>query len=130
MESSSSHNILVGRHLMGQLIAACDMVVEWNKDILSANVYLESPAVMEKMAASCMLIESIGEGVKKLDRLFPGFLGNNAPEVPWRSIKGLRDHIAHGYFNIDADIVFDVAKSELPRLSTTFARLRALLPDE
>lgn len=115
---------------MGQLIAACDMVVEWNKDILSANVYLESPAVMEKMAASCMLIESIGEGVKKLDRLFPGFLGNNAPEVPWRSIKGLRDHIAHGYFNIDADIVFDVAKNELPWLSTTFARLRALLPEE
>jgi uncharacterized protein with HEPN domain len=71
---------------------------------------------MQKMAATCMLIESIGEGLKKIDRTIPDFLQNNAPDVPWHEIKGLRDHIAHGYFNLDADIIFDVAINEIPTL--------------
>lgn len=28
----------------------------------------------------------------------------------------LRDHIAHGYFNIDSSIVFDVSINEIPSL--------------
>ncbi len=74
-----------------------------------------------------MLIESIGEGVKKIDRLLPDFLTRIEPDIPWRSIKGLRDHIAHGYFNIDADVVFDVAINEIPRLKGIFVSLQSCL---
>ena len=108
---------------------ACEMIMQWNREITSVQDYLFSPVGMEKMAASCMLIQSIGEGVKKIDRLLPDFFKENAPEIPWRSIKGLRDHIAHGYFNIDADIVFDVAVNEIPRLLPIFDRLRLKLED-
>ena len=38
------------------------------------------------------------------------------PEIPWADVIGLRNHIAHGYFNIDEDIVFDVVKNDLPDL--------------
>ena len=48
------------------------------------------------------------------------FLNDNAPDVLWRSIKGLRDHIAHCYFNLDSEIIFDVARNEVPGLRTTF----------
>lgn len=71
------------------------------------------------MAASCMLIESIGEGIKKIDRLAPGFLETESPDTPWREIKGLRDHVAHGYFDLDADIIFNVVKEEIPLLRVT-----------
>ncbi|MDE6270097.1 MAG: DUF86 domain-containing protein [Muribaculaceae bacterium] len=40
---------------------------------------------------------------------------------------GLRNHIAHGYFNIDADIIFDVVKTEIPTLQKTLEELRAHL---
>jgi hypothetical protein len=33
---------------------------------------------MQKLAANSMIIQSIGEGVKKIDRLLPGFLNDNA----------------------------------------------------
>lgn len=79
------------------------------------------------MAASCMLIESIGEGVKKIDRQMPGFLEKAEPQIPWRSVKGLRDHIAHGYFNIDEDVVFDVAVNEISPLRESLTRLLAKL---
>lgn len=70
-----------------------------------------------------MLIESIGEGVKKIDKKLPEFLLKKAPEIPWRNIAGLRDHIAHGYFNLDADIIFDVAINEIPTLKETLEKL-------
>ena len=127
MESKYSHDRAIAHHTLLQMVHACEMIMLWNKKTTSIQDYLSSPEGMEKMAASCMLIQSIGEGVKKIDKLLPDFFINNAPEIPWRSIKGLRDHIAHGYFNIDTDIVFDVAINEIPRLQPVFDRLRAKL---
>ena len=72
-----------------------------------------------------MMIEAIGEGVKKIDRLSPGFLAEKSPETQWKQIMGLRDHIAHGYFNIDADIIFDVAKNEIPILKETLNKIKS-----
>ena len=30
--------------------------------------------------------------------------------MPWKQVMGIRDHIAHGYFDINADLIFDVVK--------------------
>ena len=73
-----------------------------------------------------MLIESIGEGVKKIDRLVPGVLYIEFPNTQWKEIMGLRDHIAHGYFNLDAEIIYDVVKTEIPSLQNTLKKLKCL----
>lgn len=129
MESGSFHEKMIVHHTISQLIGACDMIIDWNTHVVSVSDFIESPDGMQKMAANCMIIESIGEGVKKIDKLFPGFLSEYASEVPWKSIKGLRDHIAHGYFNIDADIIYDVVMNEIPRLKDVFTRLKCVLED-
>lgn len=123
MELTSSKQVEIVRHTISQLREACDMLQDWNKAVTSVDDYVTSSGGMQKLAASCMLLESIGEGVKKIDRLIPGFLQTNEPMIPWKEIKGLRDHIAHGYFNIDADIVFDVVHNELSQLNDSFVRL-------
>ena len=97
----------------------------WNESIVEANDYPTNPAGMEKMAASCMLIEAIGEGVKKIDKIAPGFLAEKSPETQWKKIMGLRDHIAHGYFNLDADIIFDVVKNEIPPLKDILKKIKS-----
>ena len=68
------------------------------------------------MAASCMLIEAIGESVKLIDKMTDGKLLVARPEIPWEDVIGMRNHIAHGYFDIDGDIVFDVVKNNLDDL--------------
>ena len=109
------------------MIEACGLISLWNEEIHSSDDYLTSPNEMQKMAASCMLIESIGEGVKKIDRLTQGLLYDKFPNTPWKLIMGLRDHIAHGYFNLDSDIIFDVVKNEIPHLQSTLSDLKDLL---
>ena len=71
---------------------------------------------MKNLAASCMLIEAIGEGVKLIDRLTQSRLLIERPEIPWQDVIGTRNHIAHGYFDIDGDIVLDVIKNNLDDL--------------
>ena len=61
---------------------------------------------MKNLAASCMLIEAIGEGIKRINELTQSKLLAERPEIPWVDVIGIRNHIAHGYFDIDGDIVF------------------------
>ena len=63
-----------------------------------------------------MLIEAIGEGVKQIDKITEGKLLTERPDIPWQDIIGIRNHIAHGYFDIDGEIVFDVVKNNLDSL--------------
>ena len=43
-------------------------------------------------------------------------LARETPEIPWRDIMGMRNHIAHGYFDINEDYVLSVIKNDLAPL--------------
>ena len=88
----------------------------WNGPLNSINDLLDSPDGMKTLAADCMLIEAIGEGIKRIDERTHQELLPHRPEIPWKAVKGMRDHIAHGYFDINTDLVWDVVKNDLPAL--------------
>lgn len=71
---------------------------------------------MQKLAADSMLIEAIGEGIKQIDEHSDGKLLPERPEFPWRDVIGARNHIAQGYFEIDAETVLDIIKNDLDPL--------------
>ena len=103
-------------HMLGQIKNAILQLLEWNKDVCSPEDYFASPEGMKNLAASCMLIEAIGEGIKRINELTQSKLLAERPEIPWVDVIGIRNHIAHGYFDIDGDIVFDVVKNNLQDL--------------
>ncbi len=57
----------------------------------------------------------IGEAATKLLNDYSKFLDQH-PDVPWRSMKGMRNRIAHGYFDIDLDVVWETVQTALPQL--------------
>ena len=89
---------------------------EWNKDIHDINELLTSAEGVKTLTADCMLIQAIGEGVKKIDKNSDGLLLPLQPKIPWKQIKGMRDHIAHGYFDINTDLVWSVLTEDLDPL--------------
>lgn len=99
-----------------QIKKTIEQLQDWNKDILNVDDYYSTPEGMKNLAASCMLIEAIGEGVKQIDKLTQSRLLDERPEIPWQDVIGIRNHIAHGYFDIDGDIVLDVIKNNLDEL--------------
>lgn len=99
-----------------QIKKAIEQLQDWNKDIQNVDDYYSTPEGMKNLAASCMLIEAIGEGGKQIDKLTQSRLLDERPEIPWQDVIGIRNHIAHGYFDIDGDIVLDVIKNNLDEL--------------
>jgi uncharacterized protein with HEPN domain len=116
--------------LFKQIEESILLLFQWNQDVRDANDYLLSPEGMKNLAASCMLIEAIGESVKKIDRRTDGQLLPLRPEIPWKLVMGMRDHIAHGYFDIDADVVFLTIKKHLAPLLEAVRFFIAYIPNK
>ena len=45
-------------------------------------------------------------------------------EVPWQQMRGMRNRMAHGYFDINLDVVWDTVQASLPELERQLATLR------
>lgn len=116
MEFTSSNKKQRVLGILEQIQTAIGQLKEWNADIKQADDYYLSPDGMQKLAASCMLIEAIGEGVHQIDDITEGKLFPERPEIPWEDVIGIRNHIAHGYFDIDGEVVYGVIKQDLDPL--------------
>lgn len=75
------------------------------------------------MEACLYNIQVIGEAVSQL----PEQIRDDNPQIPWSSIKGMRNRLIHKYFGTDLQLVWKVIKDELPsfenELKTIYAKL-------
>lgn len=116
MESMSLQQLKIVEDILKQISESIHNLELWNAPLTDVNDLLSSPDGMKTLAADCMLIEAIGEGIKRVDDKTHQQLLPLRPEIPWKAVKGMRDHIAHGYFDINTDLVWDVVKNDLPEL--------------
>jgi uncharacterized protein with HEPN domain len=68
----------------------------------------------------------IGEAVRAL----PQSLLDTQPEIPWRQIARMRDHLAHRYFDTAHAILQATVDDDLPELEQAIRALAIALPDE
>lgn len=47
------------------------------------------------------------------------------PSVPWHQMKGMRNRMAHGYFELDLDVVWDTIKTAIPDLEVKLEAIAA-----
>lgn len=67
------------------------------------------------------LVEIIGEACARVSQEF----ATEHPEVPWRQAAAMRNRAVHGYFEIDFDLLWGVAESDVPKLAN---QISGLLP--
>jgi len=65
----------------------------------------------------------IGEAASKVMDGYAEFTQAN-PEVPWRSMRNMRNRMAHGYFDINLDVVWETVQEWLPELLKQLAAVR------
>lgn len=116
MASTSLQQLRVVEDMLKQIRESIHNLELWNAPYSDVNEMLSSPDGVKTLAADCMLIEAIGEGFKRIDERTNQMLLPSRPEIPWKAVKGMRDHIAHGYFDINNELVWDVVKNDLPDL--------------
>lgn len=64
-------------------------------------------------------LEVIGEAVKHLS----DDTRSRQPNIPWKQIAGMRDHLTHGYFGVDLALVWRVIERDLAPLDAAVAAL-------
>ena len=64
-------------------------------------------------------LQIIGEAVKNI----PDDVRELNPEIEWRKIAGLRDILAHAYFQIEDEIIWDVVQNKVPLLLGVVSQL-------
>ena len=101
-----------------------ERVIANSEQITSYNYYYMSPAGMERLESTCMLLIAIGESIKGIDKITNKELLSKYPQVDWKGAMGISDIIAHHYFELDAEVVFDVVKNEFPNLLNTIRKIK------
>ncbi|RME82061.1 MAG: DUF86 domain-containing protein [Caldilineae bacterium] len=64
-------------------------------------------------------LEIIGEATKNLSKK----LRERHPNVPWKSMAGVRDRLIHHYFGVNLDIVWQIVVDELPQVASQLERI-------
>lgn len=104
------------QHMRNAAFEACSFIEGMSKE-----EFLEDKRTQQ---AAIMSLIIIGEAATKIMDQHNDFVGSQ-PSVPWRSMRGMRNRIAHGYFDIDLDVVWDTLNSALPALLQTLDKIQS-----
>ena len=102
--------------LLSKMIEATEKVLYRSRDIRSVDDFLENDKSLTLLDSLCMQFIALGEGVKKIDKLTDKKLLKNYPDIPWKDIAGIRDILSHHYFDLNADVIFDITQKYIPNL--------------
>ncbi|MDR6582307.1 hypothetical protein HBH1_01918 [Herbaspirillum sp. BH-1] len=75
--------------------------------------------------AVIMSLIIIGEAATKVMDAYPEFTQVHA-QVRWRSMRNMRNRMAHGYFDINLDVVWETTQVWLPELLTQLSAVREM----
>ncbi len=102
-------------HMQQAATDACSFV-----EGLAQDDFLEDKRTQQAVVMSLIII---GEAATKVMDGYPEFARAHA-QVPWHSMRGMRNRIAHGYFDIDLDVVWATVQTALPALLHQLAAVR------
>ena len=109
--------------ILSQIITATSRIERRFIGIVKSDDFLDSEEGLDKLDSICMMLIAIGESLKNLDKITDNSLLENYPEIDWKGAKGARDIISHHYFDLNAEIVFDICKEKIPPLVVTLNKM-------
>lgn len=110
--------------ILSQISDAVDVALQRFEVVSDVSYFTDSPNGKEKLDSICMLLIAIGESLKNIDKITNKMLLVKYPNIDWKAAKGMRDIVAHHYFDIDAGEIYFVCDSKLEDLGTTIDKMR------
>ena len=105
--------------LLEDIKKSCERIVRYTAGLTRDQVFVDEM----RFDAVLFNLHIIGEAVKKL----PPELREKYSDTSWREIAGLRDFVAHAYFALDLDILWDAIRQDVP---TLLVRVQEMIAQE
>ena len=109
MSEKDKGNLLV-------IIDACKKIQKFIEGIADVDAFHEDQKTFDAVLMNFVVI---GEAVARLSEV----LLNKHIHIPWIKIKGFRNIIAHNYFGVDAEEVWQIIKDNLPELQAELEKI-------
>ena len=114
---------LMALHIL-ELIKSSLQEVSKRSDMISEpNDFLTSESGVILLDSICMKLSAVGESIKNLDKITNHELLPKYSEIPWKNVMGVRDFIVHHYFEVDADVIFEICKNDVPVLLSVITQM-------
>jgi len=110
--------------LLNQIDEAIQKVERRFVGISSPDDFTKSDDGSDRLDAIAMMLIAIGENIKNIDKISGKTILQKHPEINWPGVKGVRDILAHDYFNIDPEEIFTICAKDLTLLKTTIESIR------
>lgn len=105
--------------LISQMLDAATTAVNY-VDGFSKDDFLNDKRTQQAVVLNILII---GELAAKIAQNHSEFAETNST-VPWNSMRNMRNRIAHGYYDIDFDVVWDTLSLSLPPLIAVLTSLK------
>jgi uncharacterized protein with HEPN domain len=99
------------------IIQSIRKIQEYTKD-LDYDAFTNDAKTKDAVLSNFMII---GDAVKYI----PDKVIDDHPEIAWHEMRGIRNIIAHGYFQVDDKIIWDAIQTDLVDLLPKMIDLRA-----
>jgi uncharacterized protein with HEPN domain len=96
------------------IVRSCEKILRFTQGLTQAELIRDE----KTYDAVVRNLEIVGEAAKHISAEFRKQLSS----IEWRKIAGLRDMLAHAYFGIDNDILWDVVQNKVPHLTESVAK--------
>ena len=100
-----------------------ELILKRANNINSSDDFLKDENGLQKLDSIAMRLSAIGEGFKNIDKLSNNQLLIKYPNIPWKNVKGVRDILSHHYFDMDAEVIFDICKKDANELLETTIKI-------
>jgi len=96
------------KDFLGDIVEAMELIGLYTKG-LTYKKFLTDRKTRDAVVRN---FEVMGEAAKNITAAFKAM----HPEVPWKTIAGLRDKLIHFYFGVDYRIVWNIVRKEFPKI--------------
>ena len=100
-----------------------ELILKRANNINSSDDFLKDENGLQKLDIIAMRLSAIGEGFKNIDKLSNNQLLIKYPNIPWKNVKGIRDILSHHYFDLDAEVIFNICKKDANELLETTIKI-------
>ncbi len=111
------------REILSQVLTATERIERRFREIQKPDDFLDNDEGLDRLDGICMMLITIGESLKNLDKITKGSLLNRYSEIDWKGAKGARDIISHHYFDLNAEVVFDICQEKIPSMAAVLNKM-------
>jgi uncharacterized protein with HEPN domain len=104
-------------HARDAVLKIQDYIGKKNKSSFKKNEMLQDACIRQ--------LQVIGEACNTVSKATQ----KSHPEIEWAQISGLRNIVVHEYFGVDAEIIWNIIKSDLPAFLKNVVQIIESLPD-